>query len=95
MSTDHKPLTFAITSGSDLLGGCHTKFHIYLTSEFTTDLRHVRGKQPVVAYAFSRVQLNKIATSFTETIDYNVMVDDGQMDNEPSPPHTAFVYSCS
>lgn len=54
--TDHKPLIFAFTNSSDK----HTPKQIrYLAfiSEFTTDIRHVSGRDNVVADALSRIDV--------------------------------------
>ena len=71
MYTYHKPLTFAISSGSTQ--------HSPLNSEFTTDLRHVKGKNNAVADAFSRIQIN--ATSYTK-IDFRAMAQAQADDHE-------------
>ena len=67
--TDHKPLTFAISQSSTQRSPRQIR-QLAFISEFTTDLRHVKGKHNAVADAFSRVQIN--ATSYTE-IDFRAM----------------------
>ncbi|CAB4039476.1 Transposon Ty3-G Gag-Pol poly, partial [Paramuricea clavata] len=61
--TDHKPLTFAISSGSSQRSPRQIR-QLAFISEFTTDLRHVKSKNNAVADAFSRIQIN--ATSYTQ-----------------------------
>jgi hypothetical protein len=50
-------------------------------SEFTTDLRHAKGKNNSVADAFSRIQIN--ATSYTK-IDFRAMAQ-AQADDHDTP----------
>jgi hypothetical protein len=64
--TDHKPSNFAISSGSTQPSPRQIR-QLAFISEFTTDLRHVMGKNNAVADTFSRIQIN--ATSYTE-IDF-------------------------
>ena len=51
--TDHKPLTTAIASKTDR--SPRQTRHLSYISEFTTDIRHIRGKFNVVADALSRI----------------------------------------
>jgi hypothetical protein len=51
--TDHKPLTFTMSSAADI--SPRQTRHLSFVAEFTTDLQHVPGKQNVVADALSRV----------------------------------------
>lgn len=51
--TDHKPLTSAISSTTER--SPRQTRHLSFISEFTTDIRHVSGKQNVVADALSRI----------------------------------------
>ena len=76
--TDHKPLTFAISSGSTQRSPRQIR-QLAFISEFTTDLRHVKGKNNAVADAFSRVQIN--VTSYTE-IDFRAMAHAQTDDHE-------------
>ena len=67
--TDHKPLAFAISSGSTQCSPRQIR-QLAFISEFTTDLRHVHGKNNAVADAFSRIQIN--STTHTE-LDFRAM----------------------
>ena len=67
--TDHKPLTFAISCVSTQRSPRKIR-QLAFISEFTTDLRHAKGKNNAVADAFSRIQIN--ATSYTE-IDFRAI----------------------
>ncbi|GFO30143.1 transposon ty3-g Gag-Pol polyprotein [Plakobranchus ocellatus] len=51
--TDHKPLTFALSSETDR--SPRQTRHLAFISEFTTDIRHIKGKFNVVADALSRI----------------------------------------
>jgi RNase H-like domain found in reverse transcriptase len=50
--TDHKPLTFAVHRSSDPWTGCQARQLAYIT-KFTSDLKHISGKQNVVADTMS------------------------------------------
>jgi transposase InsO family protein len=51
--TDHKPLTFAVHCSSDPWTGRQARQLVYIAN-FTSDLRHISGKQNVVADTMSR-----------------------------------------
>jgi cleavage and polyadenylation specificity factor subunit 1 len=51
--TDHKPLTFALASLADR--SPRQTRHLSFISQYTTDIRHISGKQNVVADALSRI----------------------------------------
>ncbi|GFR76345.1 Pol polyprotein [Elysia marginata] len=61
--TDHKPLTFALTSQTD--GYPRQTRHLSFIAEFTTDIQHIKGKFNVVADTLSR--LNTIGTTADAT----------------------------
>lgn len=52
--TDHKPLIYAFAKTSDPISARQQR-QLSVISEFTTDIRHVSGKQNVVADALSRI----------------------------------------
>lgn len=64
--TDHRPITFAFSQNSDKFSPRQTRQLDYI-SQFTSDIRHISGKDNVVADALSR--LESIATP--TPIDYN------------------------
>ena len=78
--TDHKPLTFAFGSISDKWSPRQQR-HLAFVSEFTTNVRHVRGADNVVADALSRVSLEDNETDvivamegvMTSVINYAAM----------------------
>ena len=51
--TDHKPMTFALSSETDR--SPRQTRHLAFIAEFTTDIRHIKGKFNVVADALSRI----------------------------------------
>ena len=54
--TDHKPLTFAFASNSDRWTPRQQR-HLAFIAEYTTDIRHIHGRDNAVADALSRVEL--------------------------------------
>ena len=56
--TDHKPLTFVFNNVSDKWSPRQQR-HLCFVSEFTTDIRYVKGADNVVADALSRVQIDE------------------------------------
>ena len=68
--TDHKPLTFAFAKVTEPWSPRQQR-HLAAISEFTTDIRHVAGKDNCVADALSRSVINAITTELD--IDYSAM----------------------
>jgi len=68
--TDHKPLTFAFSKVSEPWSPRQQR-HLAAVSEFTTDIRHVSGKDNCVADALSRTVVNAITTELD--VDYRAM----------------------
>jgi cleavage and polyadenylation specificity factor subunit 1 len=68
--TDHKPLTFAFAKVSEPWSPRQQR-HLAAISEFTTDIRHVSGKDNCVADALSRTVISAITTEID--IDYAAM----------------------
>ena len=69
--TDHKPLTFAFASAAER--SPRQTRHMSFISEFSTDVRHVSGKDNVVADALSRPDISAI---YLPTIDYRQLAAD-------------------
>ena len=65
---DHKPLTFCMAKTSDMWSSRQQR-HLAYISEFTTDIRHVQGKNNHVADALSRATISALH----EGIDYAAM----------------------
>src|SRR5690606_4251770 len=55
--TDHKPITFAMTTSLERHSPCEAR-HLDFISSFTTDIQHVSGANNVVADALSRPTIN-------------------------------------
>lgn len=68
--TDHKPLTFAFSKISEPWSPRQQR-HLSAISEFTTDIRHVAGKDNCVADALSRNVINSVTAEVN--IDYSAM----------------------
>lgn len=76
--TDHRPLTFAFNSTSER--SPRQTRHLCFIAEFSTDVRHVEGKENVVADALSRAtDLSAIALP---TIDYRQLANDQKSQEE-------------
>ncbi|CAI2730875.1 unnamed protein product [Schistosoma spindalis] len=57
--TDHNPLTYALHTKSDRYSPRECR-HLDYISQFTTDLRHIKGESNYVADALSRIQTNAV-----------------------------------
>ena len=68
--TDHKPLTYVMNRQGDQFTPRVSR-HLSFISEFTTDIRHIHGKENTVADALSRV-VSSILPS-RGIIDYNII----------------------
>ena len=72
MITDHKPLTFAFNASPDRHSPRQCR-HLDFISQFTTDLRHIRGIDNSVADALSRIEANALTHNSTPVIDFHLM----------------------
>lgn len=81
--TDHKPLTFAFAKMSDPWSARQQR-HLTAISEYTTDVRHIAGKENVVADALSRVNIHAVHTPSTG-LDFTEMAQAQATD--PEFPH--------
>ncbi|BHF67008.1 hypothetical protein SprV_0301003100 [Sparganum proliferum] len=61
--TDHKPLTYALKAKPDRYSPREVR-HLDYISQFTADIRYVRGSDNVVADALSRPDINIITSDF-------------------------------
>lgn len=82
--TDHKPLTQAMSKASEPWSARQQR-HLAYISEFTTDVRHIAGRDNPVADALSRPSLDLIL----EGIDYDAMARDQAVDQEIQAYRTA------
>lgn len=73
--TDHKPITFAFTTRRDQCSPRQYRYLDYI-AQFTTDIRHISGKDNSVADALSRI------ASIAVTIDYKALATDQNSDSE-------------
>ena len=70
--TDHKPLTFAFNASPDRHSPRQCR-HLDFISQFTTDLRHIRGVDNSVADALSRIEANALTHNSSPVIDFHLM----------------------
>ena len=71
--TDHKPLTFALSSKTDKHSP-RTFRHLDYISQFTSDIRHIPGTENVPADALSRLPVSSIL--MPSSIDLTAMAQD-------------------
>ena len=76
--TDHKPLIFAFAKVLDPWSPRQQR-HLAYISEFTTNVRHIAGKENLVADALSRVVVNAIGMQVG--VDYTGMANAQQADD--------------
>ena len=85
--TDHKPLTFAFAKISDPWSARQQR-HLAYISEYTTNVRHIDGKDNNVADALSRTSVNTVLSP-SPGIDYTEMAAAQQEDTEMAAYRTA------
>ena len=84
--TDHKPLTYALATHSDKHSPrqiCHLDF----ISQFTSDIRHVKGVDNPAADALSRVETNALQVSQSQVLDFTEMAAAQPSDPDLQTPH--------
>ena len=74
--TDHKPLTFAFKQKPEKASPRQAR-HLDYIGQFTTDIRHLPGKDNTVADALSRIEETSAAT-----LDYEALAHSQQTDEE-------------
>ena len=79
--TDHKPLTFALSTHSDKYTPRQTR-HLDFISQFTADIRHVSGGANPVADALSRAPVDTLHVTQTPAIDFEAMAKAQSTDPE-------------
>ena len=84
--TDHKPLTLALAKVADPWSPRQQRQLAYI-SEFTTDVRHIAGKDNCVADALSRIEINNVTTQLG--VDYMAMASDQKKDEDVKAYRTA------
>ena len=83
--TDHKPLIYAFGKIADPWSSRQQR-HLAYISEYTTDVRHISGKENSVADALSRNAVNSISAQLG--IDYSAMAA-AQREEDMDAYHTA------
>eukprot|EP00794_Sanderia_malayensis_P011530 gene11529-biopygen9201 len=83
--TNHKPLIHAFTVSHDRYSPREIG-HIDFFSQFSTDIRHVKGSFKDIADALSRIEMNSLATSMP-SFDLNQLATTQQNDTELSTLH--------
>ena len=78
--TDHKPLTYALSSKPDRHTPRQVR-HLSYISEFTSDIRYVKGSDNVVADALSRANINAVSQT-SASIDFTAIAAAQQDDPE-------------
>ena len=78
--TDHKPLTFAFLPRQDDSSSPRQARHKDFIAQFTTDIRHVKGEENVIADALSRVEIDAITNG--DHLDFAKMSKDQTDDND-------------
>ena len=79
VNTDHKPLTFVMSSVTERASLRQTR-HLAFIAEFTTDIRYVKGETNIVADALSRPSVSAIHDG--PAIDYKELSLDQANDAE-------------
>ena len=80
--TDHKPLTYALAARSDRYSPRQTR-HLDFVSQYTFDIRHVKGAHNPVADALSRVDVSAVASGESlPVIDFKAMAEAQSSDSE-------------
>ena len=78
--TDHKPLTFALQANHN--HSPRQLRHLEFISQFTSDIRHIKGPDNSVADALSRVEINAIHTTQSPPVDFKDIAEEQQTDPE-------------
>ena len=81
VSTDHKPLTYALAARADRHSPRQAR-QLDFIAQFTTDIRHVRGTDNAVADALSRIEANALLSSSPPVVDFVTMAAAQRKDPE-------------
>ena len=79
--TDHKPLTFALSSQSRNHSPCQVR-HLDYIAQFTSDIRYIKGTHNATADALSRVEVDALHTT-PSVIDFKAMEEAQSTDAPP------------
>ena len=72
VSTDHKPLMYALATRSDRHSPRQAR-HLDFISQFITDIRHVKGSDNAVADTLSRIEMNALVDASPTLVDLIAM----------------------
>ena len=72
ISTDHKPLIYALNTRSDRHSPRQAR-HLDYIAQFTSDIRHVKGTANLPADALSRIETNTLLDGSPPVIDFQAM----------------------
>ena len=93
--TDHKPLTFALATPSDRHSPRQIR-HLDYISQFTTDVRYVRGTDNSAADALSRIATNALHAERPPILDFEKLAaaqkDDSELRELRSSTSTSLVF---
>lgn len=78
--TDHKPLTYALRSKPDRHSPREIR-HLDFISQFTSDIRHVNGKDNIPADALSRAHIDSFGLN-NASIDFDAIAHAQEQDEE-------------
>lgn len=79
--TDHKPITYALSSHSDRHTPRQVR-HLDFISQFTTDIRYIKGADNAVADALSRMRVDALQEKCSPVVDFKEMAVAQQEDPE-------------
>ena len=79
--TDHKPLTFALSTQSRNLSPRRER-HLEFIAQFTSDIRYIKGTTNTAADALSRLDVGSLHTTST-AIDFKAMAEAQSTDPPP------------
>ena len=86
--TDHKPLTYALATHSDKHSSRQIR-HLDFISQFTSDIRHVKGVDNPAADALSRVETNALQVPQSPVLDFTEMAAAQSSDPDLQTPHSS------
>nr|XP_027207050.1 uncharacterized protein LOC113800472 [Penaeus vannamei] len=81
--TDHKPLTFALHSRTRRQSPREER-HLNYVSQFTMDIRHIRGSDNEAADALSRITISS-AILADDAVDYHLVSREQRQDTSMTP----------
>ena len=86
--TDHKPLTYALSTHSDKHSPRQIR-HLDYISQFTSDIRHIKGTDNLAADALSQIRANALYMNLVLILDFNKMAAAQQSDPDLLKLHSS------